>query len=98
MHRILIGVAGILVILAIAFALSTDRRAIRLRVVGADSVRSRGADRQAEARRAIAQGGVVLDGAKVEDDATSIAGSLPGGVSVLRRGKKTLAGLFVAGV
>ncbi|MCP3736388.1 NupC/NupG family nucleoside CNT transporter [Sphingomonas sp. RP10(2022)] len=35
MHRILIGVAGILVILGIAFALSTDRRAIRLRVVGA---------------------------------------------------------------
>ncbi len=35
MHRILIGIAGILVILGIAFALSTDRRAIRLRVVGA---------------------------------------------------------------
>ncbi|WP_203308950.1 MULTISPECIES: NupC/NupG family nucleoside CNT transporter [Sphingomonas] len=35
MNRILIGVAGILVILGIAFALSTDRRAIRLRVVGA---------------------------------------------------------------
>ncbi|MCU6454660.1 NupC/NupG family nucleoside CNT transporter [Sphingomonas sp. A2-49] len=35
MHRILIGVAGILVILGIAVALSTDRRAIRLRVVGA---------------------------------------------------------------
>ena len=33
--RILIGLAGILVILGIAFALSTDRRAIRLRVVGA---------------------------------------------------------------
>ena len=33
--RILIGVAGILVILGIAFALSTDRRAIRPRVVGA---------------------------------------------------------------
>ncbi|WP_434811820.1 tyrosine--tRNA ligase [Microbacterium sp. bgisy189] len=49
-----------------------------------------------EARRAIAQGGVVLDGAKVDDDATSIAGSLPGGVSVLRRGKKTLAGVFLA--
>ncbi len=35
MNRILIGVAGILVILGIAFALSTDRRAIRPRVVGA---------------------------------------------------------------
>ncbi|SEM91558.1 concentrative nucleoside transporter, CNT family [Sphingomonas gellani] len=34
MNRILIGLAGILVILAIAFVLSTDRRAIRLRVVG----------------------------------------------------------------
>ncbi|HVJ00369.1 MAG TPA: NupC/NupG family nucleoside CNT transporter [Sphingomonas sp.] len=35
MTRILIGIAGILVILAIAVALSTNRRAIRLRVVGA---------------------------------------------------------------
>jgi CNT family concentrative nucleoside transporter len=33
-NRILIGLAGILVILLLAFALSTDRRAIRLRVVG----------------------------------------------------------------
>ena len=48
-----------------------------------------------EARRAIAQGGVSLDGVKVEDDAAVVAGSLPGGVSVLRRGKKTLAGVFV---
>jgi CNT family concentrative nucleoside transporter len=35
MTRFLIGLAGILVILAIALALSTNRRAIRLRVVGA---------------------------------------------------------------
>ena len=35
MTRFLIGIAGILVILAIAFALSTNRRAIRPRVVGA---------------------------------------------------------------
>ena len=35
MNRILIGIAGILVILAIAFLLSSNRRAIRLRVVGA---------------------------------------------------------------
>ena len=35
MNRILIGLAGILVILLIALALSADRRAIRLRVVGA---------------------------------------------------------------
>ena len=34
MH-LLIGLAGILLILAIAFALSSNRRAIRLRVVGA---------------------------------------------------------------
>jgi tyrosyl-tRNA synthetase len=50
-----------------------------------------------EARRAIAQGGVSLDGVKVDDDAAVITGSLPGGVSVLRRGKKTLAGVFVRG-
>ncbi len=35
MERILIGVAGIVIILAIAVLLSTNRRAIRLRVVGA---------------------------------------------------------------
>jgi CNT family concentrative nucleoside transporter len=35
MPRFLIGVAGILVILAIAYLLSTNRKAIRLRVVGA---------------------------------------------------------------
>jgi tyrosyl-tRNA synthetase len=48
-----------------------------------------------EARRAIAQGGVSLDGTKVPDDTAVVSGSLPGGVSVLRRGKKTLAGVFV---
>nr|WP_243075295.1 tyrosine--tRNA ligase [Microbacterium sp. SS28] len=48
-----------------------------------------------EARRAIAQGGVSIDGARVEDDAATVHGTLPGSVSVLRRGKKTLAGLFV---
>jgi len=48
-----------------------------------------------EARRAIAQGGVSLDGAKVEGEDALVSGGLPGGVSVLRRGKKTLAGLFV---
>ncbi|MCR2793938.1 tyrosine--tRNA ligase [Microbacterium sp. zg.Y625] len=49
-----------------------------------------------EARRAIAQGGVTLDGIRVEDEGTPVTGGLPGGVSVLRRGKKTLAGLFVS--
>ncbi|MEV7633673.1 tyrosine--tRNA ligase [Microbacterium sp. NPDC089318] len=48
-----------------------------------------------EARRAIAQGGVTLDGAKVADGETTVQGALPGGVSVLRRGKKTLAGVFI---
>ena len=48
-----------------------------------------------EARRAIAQGGVSLDGVRVDDAATPVVGSLPGRVSVLRRGKKTLAGVFV---
>ncbi|MGB4135991.1 MAG: tyrosine--tRNA ligase [Microbacterium sp.] len=49
-----------------------------------------------EARRAIAQGGVSVDGMRVESDDATVRGSLPGGVSVLRRGKKTLAGLFPA--
>ncbi|WP_460776508.1 tyrosine--tRNA ligase [Microbacterium sp. GXF7504] len=52
---------------------------------------------QSEARRAIAQGGVSLDGERVADDSAQVAGTLPGGVSVLRRGKKTLAGVFVTG-
>lgn len=49
-----------------------------------------------EARRAITQGGVSLDGARVEDDAAVVHATLPGGVSVLRRGKKTLAGVFLS--
>ncbi|BAJ73229.1 tyrosyl-tRNA synthetase [Microbacterium testaceum StLB037] len=48
-----------------------------------------------DARRAIAQGGVTLDGEKVTSDDAIVEGTLPGGVSVLRRGKKTLAGLFL---
>ncbi|MBO9626101.1 MAG: tyrosine--tRNA ligase [Microbacterium sp.] len=48
-----------------------------------------------EARRAIAQGGVSLDGVRVEDETATVQGSLPGSVSVLRRGKKTLAGVFI---
>ena len=48
-----------------------------------------------DARRAISQGGVSLDGVKVEDETAAVAGALPGRVSVLRRGKKKLAGLFV---
>jgi tyrosyl-tRNA synthetase len=48
-----------------------------------------------DARRAIAQGGVALDGERVHGDHVTVTGALPGGVSVLRRGKKTLAGIFV---
>jgi len=49
-----------------------------------------------EARRAVAQGGVYVNNAKVED-ADQLIGSaiLPGDMVVLRRGKKTLAGVFV---
>ncbi len=50
-----------------------------------------------EARRAIAQGGVSLDGQRVESDDIAVHGTLPGGVSVLRRGKKTLAGVLIGG-
>ena len=49
-----------------------------------------------EARRAIGQGGVSLDGERVAEDTAVVTGALPGGVSVLRRGKKTLAGLLVS--
>ena len=48
-----------------------------------------------EARRAIAQGGVAMNGVKVADDSAGVSGDLPGGLAVLRRGKKTLAGLFI---
>ena len=48
-----------------------------------------------EARRAIAQGGVYLNNIKVDDDASTVEGAiLPAGCAVLRRGKRTLAGLF----
>lgn len=50
-----------------------------------------------EARRAVAQGGVYVNNTKVEDAESSIgADVLPGDMVVLRRGKKTLAGVFVA--
>jgi len=49
-----------------------------------------------EARRAVKQGGVYLNNTKVvSEDATIEGAVLPGGVAVLRRGKKTLAGIFV---
>ncbi|MGO1956868.1 tyrosine--tRNA ligase [Microbacterium sp.] len=49
-----------------------------------------------EARRAIAQGGVTLDGERVTADDATVRGTLPGGVSVIKRGKKSLAGVFIA--
>ncbi len=49
-----------------------------------------------ESRRAIDQGGVYVNNVRVDDAAATLDGSvLPGGVAVLRRGKKTLAGVFV---
>ena len=49
-----------------------------------------------DARRAIAQGGVALNNVRVEsDDATLDGAALAGGYAVLRRGKKTLAGLMI---
>ena len=45
-------------------------------------------------RRAIAEGGVYLNNVKVEDEAALAGAWLHGKFAVLRRGKKTLAGLF----
>ena len=50
----------------------------------------------AAARRSIGEGGVYLNNERVDDDAALLAGSvLAGRMAVLRRGKKTLAGVFV---
>ena len=49
-----------------------------------------------DARRAIAQGGVTLNNVRVlSDDATLEGAALAGRAAVLRRGKKTLAGLIL---
>lgn len=49
-----------------------------------------------EARRAIGQGGVYVNNVKVEDDQATLEHTeLLSGMAVLRRGKKTLAGIFV---
>jgi tyrosyl-tRNA synthetase len=49
-----------------------------------------------DARRAVAQGGVYLNNAKLDDAELPIGGQiLAGGMAVLRRGKRTLAGIFV---
>ena len=48
------------------------------------------------ARRAIAEGGASVNNAKVENETVTIGEMmLPSGMAVLRRGKKTLAGVFV---
>lgn len=48
------------------------------------------------ARRSIAEGGVYLNNNKVVDEASAVGPlALPSGMAVLRRGKKTLAGIFV---
>ena len=49
-----------------------------------------------EARRAIEQGGVYLNNSRVDDVAAVLGGDvLDGGIAVLRRGKRTLAGVLV---
>ncbi len=50
-----------------------------------------------ESRRAIEQGGVYLNNTRVDDVSATLGDALlPGGVAVLRRGKKTLAGVVPA--
>ena len=49
----------------------------------------------AAARRSIAEGGVYVNNVRVDDEASVLDGSLRAGrMAVLRRGKKTLAGVF----
>jgi len=48
------------------------------------------------ARRSVGEGGVYVNNVTVEDENSAIGSLLlPGGMAVLRRGKKTLAGIFV---
>jgi tyrosyl-tRNA synthetase len=47
------------------------------------------------ARRAISEGGVYLNNEKVTDEAATLTGGIRGKFAVLRRGKKTLAGVFI---
>ncbi|WP_316294143.1 S4 domain-containing protein, partial [Clavibacter michiganensis] len=50
-----------------------------------------------EARRSVDQGGVYVNNARAEDPTARLSDlALPGGVVVLRRGKKTLAGVTIA--
>jgi tyrosyl-tRNA synthetase len=45
-------------------------------------------------RRAIAEGGVYLNNVKIEDEAAELSDFIRDEFAVLRRGKKTLAGIF----
>jgi len=48
------------------------------------------------ARRSLGEGGVYVNNQTVDDEAATIGPlQLPGGIAVLRRGKKTLAGIFI---
>jgi len=48
------------------------------------------------ARRAIGEGGAYVNNVKITDDAAAISDSaLASGMAVLRRGKKTIAGVFI---
>ncbi|WP_166869064.1 tyrosine--tRNA ligase [Salinibacterium sp. ZJ70] len=52
-----------------------------------------------DARRAVAQGGVYVNNVKVDsEDATFAGTALAGGAAVLRRGKKSLAGVRLTGL
>jgi len=46
-------------------------------------------------RRAIAEGGVYLNNLKVDDELATLQDAIHGEFAVLRRGKKTLAGIFI---
>ena len=61
-------------------------------------VRTEAVNSLGEARRAIKQGGVSLNNQKIDDEFRELAADdlLPGGVVVVRRGKKKLVGAFVA--
>ena len=47
------------------------------------------------ARRAIAEGGVYLNNEKIADESAVVSGGIHSRFAVLRRGKKTLAGVFI---
>ncbi|RYY11550.1 MAG: tyrosine--tRNA ligase, partial [Alphaproteobacteria bacterium] len=50
-----------------------------------------------EARRSVDQGGVYVNNARADDAAVTLSAlALPGGVLVVRRGKKTLAGVTIS--